>query len=312
MPPCVSSVAMRQVLAVPADFSFRRTVLAHGWCLLAPYRVAPDARALETTTALPAGNAIRLRMVERPDGVEVSTPGRSRAHLAAAVEAAWRALALDVDLGPFHAAVSREPELSWITEVRAGRLLRCPTAWEDLVKMVLTTNCTWSSTTRMVEALVRLDGAVEPSGTQAFPTPFALARRTEAELRERARLGYRARSILALARGVREGEIDLGAWDRPDASAAALREAMLALPGVGPNVADNLLKLRGRPGGLALDSWMRAKYARLLGRGRPVADTTIARRHARLGGWAGLALWLALTRDWWEGDEPARAWATLT
>lgn len=303
---------MRDVLAVPADFSFRRTVLAHGWSVLAPYRLAPDARTLETTAPLPGAGALRVRMADTPAGVEVSTPGRSHARLAAAMAVARRALALDVDLRAFHLAVSRDRELAWIAEARSGRLLRSPTPWEDLVKMVLTTNCTWSATTRMVDALVRLDGAAEPAGTQAFPTPEALALRSEQELRERARLGYRACAVATLARRVRDGEVDLAAWDRPDAGAEELRRAMLGLPGVGPYVADNLLKMLGRPGGLALDSWMRAKYARLHGRGRPVSDRTIARRHARLGGWAGLALWLELTRDWWEGDEPARTWSTLS
>ena len=63
----------------------------------------------------------------------------------------------------------------------------------------------------------------------------------------------------------------------------------MALPGVGPYVAENLLKFLGRPRGLALDSWMRAKYARLHHGGRRVSDRTIARRYARLGEWAGVA-----------------------
>jgi 3-methyladenine DNA glycosylase/8-oxoguanine DNA glycosylase len=83
------------------------------------------------------------------------------------------------------------------------------------------------------------------------------------------------------------------------------------LPGVGPYVAENLLKFLGRPVGLALDSWMRAKYSRIHHGGRPVTDRTIARRHAKLGDWAGLALWLELTGDWWMDGDPTDAWAAL-
>jgi hypothetical protein len=57
---------------------------------------------------------------------------------------------------------------------------------------------------------------------------------------------------------------------------------------------------------------MRAKYARLYHGGRRVSDRTIARRYRHLDAWAGTALWLALTRDWFEGEAPSRAWATLT
>jgi hypothetical protein len=67
----------------------------------------------------------------------------------------------------------------------------------------------------------------------------------------------------------------------------------------------------GRPRGLALDSWMRGKFARLHHGGRRVSDRTIARRYARLGEWAGLALWFDLTADWFEGDEPSAAWESL-
>ncbi len=90
-----------------------------------------------------------------------------------------------------------------------------------------------------------------------------------------------------------------------------LRRELLARPGVGPYVAENVLKLMGKPCGLALDSWMRAKFARLHHRGRRVADSTIARHYAGLGSWAGLAAWCDLTRDWFLRGEPSAAWESL-
>ena len=46
--------------------------------------------------------------------------------------------------------------------------------------------------------------------------------------------------------------------------------------------------------------------------GRPVIDRTIARRYAKLGRWAGLAIWLDLTREWLDGEEPSAAWVSLS
>ena len=64
-----------------------------------------------------------------------------------------------------------------------------------------------------------------------------------------------------------------------------------------------------RPGSLrsnpALDSWLRAKYARIYHAGRRVTDRTIARRYARQGPWAGLTLWCDMTRDWFDDDDPS-------
>src|SRR5881296_130475 len=43
----------------------------------------------------------------------------------------------------------------WIPKARAGRLLRSPSLFKDIVKMICTTNCSWSATQRMVQNLVQ-------------------------------------------------------------------------------------------------------------------------------------------------------------
>lgn len=292
-----------KALEAPPGFSFVRTVLSHGWCLLPPFRLGPDAAWLDFVVADGRGGALSARVHA---DLRVS-PGRPPA-----LRAAARMLALDVDVAPLHARVADDPDLAWIAAAGAGRLLRAPTVWEDLVKLVLTTNCSWTLTTRMAEALVARWGDAAPDGRHAFPTPERLARVPEGALRARGRLGYRAPYIRALACAVAGGEVDLERLHRDDRDPEEIRRDLLALPGVGPYVAENLLKFLGRPRGLALDSWMRAKYARLYHGGRRVTDRTIARRYRHLDTWAGIALWLTLTRDWFDGDAPARAWASLT
>ena len=281
-------------LQAPPGFSFVRTVLSHGWCLLPPFQLGPEGAWLDFVVADGRGGAVAARVHA---DLRV-TPARP-----ATLRAAARILAVDVDVAPLHARVEADPDLGWIAACGAGRLLRAPTMWEDLVKLVLTTNCSWSLTVKMTEALVTRWGDPAPDGRHAFPTPERLARVPESALRARGRLGYRAPYVRALARRVAAGEVDLERLDRKE---------LLDLPGVGPYVADNLLKFSGRPQGLGLDSWMRAKYARLHHGGRRVSDQTIARRYRHLDVWAGIALWLVLTRDWFEGDAPSGAWTTLT
>jgi N-glycosylase/DNA lyase len=58
------------------------------------------------------------------------------------------------------------------------------------------------------------------------------------------------------------------------------------------------MMLLGRYQRLILDSWTRPKYARVMGRRKPVADRTMERRFRRYRDFAGLAFWLYLTRDW--------------
>ena len=107
------------------------------------------------------------------------------------------------------------------------------------------------------------------------------------------------------------GQVDPEGWNSEAARTPDLRRKMLDLPGVGPYVAENLLKFLGRPDGLALDSWMRAKYARLHHGGRRITDRTIVRRYRRLGAWAGLAAWCELTADWLRDGRPSQAWEDL-
>jgi N-glycosylase/DNA lyase len=97
--------------------------------------------------------------------------------------------------------------------------------------------------------------------------------------RERVRAGYRAPYLRDLARRVADGKLDLEAWET--ATSAEIRERVLGLRGMGPYVADQLLRLLGHFEGLGLDSWCRAEYARRYHAGRRVSDRTIARRYAR-------------------------------
>ncbi len=303
---------MRVRLDTPAGFSFRRTVLSHGWWNLAPFRYDDRAGSLGLNVALPDGGATSIEL--RPAGSDVLllAAGRPPAALRRRlVRAARRVLNLDLDLEPFYALLRDDGDLRWIAEAGAGRLLRGPTLFEDLVKLVLTTNCSWALTRRMVERLIAEAGSIADDGSRAFPTPAALARLGARRLRQRVRAGYRAPLLAELARRVARGRVDPERWEDDPRDVAALKREMLELPGVGPYVAENLLKLVGRPAGLALDSWLRAKYARLYHGGRRVADRTIARRYAQLGEWAGIAIWCEMTRDWFEGDEAGAARAAL-
>jgi N-glycosylase/DNA lyase len=181
--------------------------------------------------------------------------------------------------------------------------LRSPTAWEDVVKLVLTTNCSWAFTKKMTSVLVANYGEETADGARSFPTPERLARVREREFREVVRAGYRSPYLAELSRSVAAGEADPSAWDTDPSEAPLLRKEILKLPGVGPYVAENLLKFLGKPDGLALDSAIRAGYAEKYHGGRKIKDRTIARRVAPLGRWAGLALWFDLWRAWTDKTE---------
>jgi 3-methyladenine DNA glycosylase/8-oxoguanine DNA glycosylase len=290
----------------PVDL--RRTINSHGLVDLPPMRLDDDERTLEVTLPLPRGRPRTVRVSQgRPGFAVVTVAGRapSPSHEERIRAAVAHVLRLDEDLSLFYERAAADPDLAW-AGAGAGRIIRSPTVFEDVVKTICTTNCAWSATERMVGALVEHLGerasnapAEGPYG-RAFPTPAAMAAADESFYREVVRAGYRGPYLRTLAASVLEGSVDLealgraGADELPDEELAA---RLLALPGVGPYAAAHIMMMLGRYSRLILDSWTRPKYARLNG-GRPVKDSTIERRFRRYGPYAGLAFWLHLTRDW--------------
>jgi 3-methyladenine DNA glycosylase/8-oxoguanine DNA glycosylase len=284
-----------------------RTLISHGFAGLAPTVLDEEARTLSLTVRVPRGRPRRLRVSDagpRRARVAVLGPRPGPSVVAAALTAVAHVLRLDQDLSGFYDRVRSDPDLAWAA-TGAGRMLRSPTVFEDVVKTICTTNCAWGATVRMVNALVTHLGEPALGGdgplTNAFPTPAAMTEQPESFYRDVVRAGYRGAYLRSLARSVADGELDLEAFatatieEIPDPE---LEAALLALPGVGPYAAAHIMMTLGRHSRLILDSWTRPTYARLAGRRAPVADGTIRRRFARYGDFAGLAFWLYVTSDW--------------
>jgi N-glycosylase/DNA lyase len=290
-------IELRGAGGEPVDLA--RTLLSHGVADLPPNAIAPDGSRLETV--LPAGDGAWVVAIEAGGSatawiaVTRDPPAAVERELIAQIR---RMLALDQDLSAFYARAADDPALSWAT-AGAGRMLRSPTVFEDLVKTICTTNCAWSGTVRMVSALVGELGtpAVGEPERRAFPAPDAMASAGEEFYRDVARAGYRGPYLRALATDVAEGRVDLEALLDPALPDEEVAEALLALAGVGPYAMAHMMMLLGRYRRLILDSWTRPKYRRVTGRNR-ITDKGIERAFRRYREFAGLAFWLTLTEDW--------------
>jgi len=217
-----------------------------------------------------------------------------------------RMLRLDDDLQSFYLAVAADPEFAWIAVEGAGRLLRSPTVFEDLVKMLCTTNCSWALTEKMVTGLVNEVGRQTSDGRKSFPTAEALAEKSEKFFRDQIRAGYRAPYLQELAQRVASGSLNVESWLTSELPLNELLKEMKSVKGVGDYAAENLLKLIGRYDGLALDSWTRAQFARARNRGRAASDKKISRFYAGFRSWRGLVLWCDMTRHWLDPENIAQ------
>jgi N-glycosylase/DNA lyase len=284
----------------PVDFA--RTLLSHGVADLPPNEIAPDGTLLRTV--LTAG--------ERAWLVELTADGAGRARLRAPAGATAPPIAhrpalvaqirhmlrLDEDMSAFYVVAAADPALAWAA-AGAGRMMRSPTVFEDLVKTICTTNCAWSATVRMVSALVGKLGtsAVGARERRAFPAPATVANAGDAFFRDVARAGYRGPYLRELADSVASGRLDLEALRDPVLPDAEVTDRLLQVAGVGPYATAHMMMLLGRYRPLILDSWTRPTYRRVSGRPR-ITDKGIERAFRRYREFAGLAFWLTVTQDW--------------
>ncbi len=285
---------------VPGTWDFDRVVRSHGWCGLPPSAYDPRRREFYRTLALPSAGALTVTVNDRGSVTWGRCTGTTADRHAIRAQLR-RMLCVDDDVSELHSACVRSPGLAWVPASGAGRMLRSPTVWEDLARMLATTNCSWSLTRSMLTRMVESLGARGPAGERAFPTREAVAAAGPDHFRTVVRAGYRAESFVELARTAEPVEAWLVVAGRDNASAQDVAAGIQRLRGFGPYAAEGMLGLLGHPRGLAIDSWVRAKLPALMGRAS-MTDEDIRDRYAHLGRWAGSGLWLELTADWFAAD----------
>src|SRR3954466_2328444 len=164
--PMIAELRLLGAGGEPVDF--RRPLPSHGVASLPPSRIDEETWMLEVT--LPSGRGART--------VRVSEGRAGRARVEGATNSVLVQLRhmfrLDEDLSGFYAVARDDPQLAWAA-AGAGRMLRSPTVFEDVVKTICTTNCAWGGTVRMVTALVDHLGIASPTGGHTFPRPRAMA-----------------------------------------------------------------------------------------------------------------------------------------
>ncbi len=295
-------------LQTPSGFDFWRTATSHGWYALKPFSWDPAKRELHRILRISDSKAVHASLCATTGRLQITAQSLqplSSFETKEIKEQIGSCLRLNEDFRGFHEEARRRPEYRWIAKVGAGRMLRAPTLFEDMVKMICTTNCTWALTTLMTSNLVEALGLHYRPSMQTFPTPEAIAGCTERFLRSAIKTGYRSPYILSFAERVATGKLEIETCRSSPIPTQELLKRDQSVKGVGPYAAANILKLIGRYDYLGLDSWVRAKYYALHRNGRRVKDATIEKHYAGYGRWRGLFFWLEMTRHWHTGKFPA-------
>ena len=206
------------------------TVMSHGWAQLAPWHWDLDRQRLSRTerTGARLGTVTITQFDAR--GLTVGCDGFAETDIPELRRRVKRWLSSDWDPAPAIAALGdTAPDEAALIASGGGRILRCSSFYEDFVKTVLTINTSWSATLRMSAALV-----AEPGGG-GFPGPEAVLDYGEIRLRERARLGFRAATVITATRRMIEDGI-LAADGSADETRLD-RSYLTSLKGIGPYAA---------------------------------------------------------------------------
>lgn len=288
-------MAVELMLETPRAFGFEPTLFSHGWSQLAPFAVEREPLALSYVFDA-AGEPVFARLSDAGARLKIEiaadeiTP-RARDKI---LRDARHILRLDDDLRGFYQSAATEKRLAWMAKNRAGRLLRSPTVYEDLVKTICTTNCSWALTKIMTTNLTAKLGAANVAGQRAFPTAEAMAGASAEFYKNEIRAGYRSVYFAELADQVASGKINPESWLDSEIPTAELKKQMKQIKGVGDYAAENLLKLVGRYDGLALDSMLRAKFYQKHNNGEICGDGEIENFYRSFGDWRGLTIWCDL------------------
>ncbi len=292
---------MTLTLKNPPSFNLPAVVRSHGWIQMTPFTETPN-HELGYVIRLSTGKVLRFDVHATGEDLRVSATEllSEDEQVELSRNVTWM-LDLDQDFTEFYALARQEPKLLKMVERHAGRVLRSPTLFEDVIRTLLTTNTLWKHTLRMCRELTTRYGEPLPCDAEqhAFPTPERLAEVDEPSLREACRMGYRAPYVNELSQRVASGELDLERLKTSSLPSQELRQVLMGIKGVGGYAAANLLMLLGRYDYVPMDSWALKVVSTEFYGGEKVSPKQVLSTFEHWGKWQGLVYWFW---DWSPGN----------
>ena len=287
-----------------APFDFWSTLQAHGWVDLLPNVYHEDTRSFSRVEQLASGKVVRLHVSAGeqegdsvPLTVQVSHAGKLAAVDREEIQnAARHMLRLDEDFSEFYRLCKRNG-LPWSRmKPGKGRLLRSPGLFEDMVKVILTTNVQWGGTKRMVRELVEQFGEPLPSDPElrAFPRAQAMAALPFEDFQGKVRLGYRAAYIYQLACVFSQQPNYYAKFFDARISSVEIRKELLAIKGIGNYAAASILMLLGRYDEIPVDSVFQQLMDKKYFQERDFNLKEALAIYEKWGRWQYLAYWFDL------------------
>lgn len=287
------------IIQAPEKFNFRLTI-GSSWGQLAPFSFGDDGERLSRIYKLNKDTIINMDISKTDDGViqiaVYSYDRISEEDLEDIRKIVSRCLRIDEDFSDFYSLIEDYPEYKWISEIGAGRSIRSPTVFEDVIKTISSTNCSWGLTKAISKRLCEElgDGF---NGSNTFPSPLQIAESSESFIRNSVKAGYRSPYLLEFSEMVVEGRLNPESLMNSRLESHELRNEILKIKGVGDYAANTILGLLGRYDYLALDIWTRKRFRELNPNVKDPTDQVIQEYYSEFGKWSGVMFTLDLTKD---------------
>ena len=116
------------------NFSFHSTLYSHGWSDLLPFKIDTENKKLYYSFELSPSNFTKIEISSDTANNIIFKPDSDSKDKDLLISKVKRIFRLDEDLTDFFEIAEQHKDYSWIIEKGAGRMLRCATLWEDMVK----------------------------------------------------------------------------------------------------------------------------------------------------------------------------------
>ncbi|WP_130860755.1 DNA-3-methyladenine glycosylase family protein [Gracilibacillus phocaeensis] len=282
------------IIPLQEAFNFKAAITDYGWWMLAPNDWHHQDHLFYRPIQLSNGKNVLLCIAKHDQYLQIETetdmPLTSNDREEVKDQVAWM-FRLDDTFESFYALCHDFEELLHIPANRQGRLLRSPTLFEDVVKVILTTNTRWKQTMNMVSKLVNELGEPvatnHPQAFQTFPTPETVLAAGESYLKEQVRVGYRSPYIIDAATKALDPAFDLESYQSPQADITKLKD----IKGIGPYAFNTLSMLLGKYDLLPIDSEYKAHVISKYFNGEPPSKRKLESVYDKWGNYKFLAYW---------------------
>ncbi len=201
----------------PEYYDLETTCHAHGWKSLSPFSWNDSEISLEYAINYNGVSVdVMTKQIDNCIEAELFTHKKLNSTDRKKIEKMIiRSLGLNIDVGKLLSKAEKiGPAYKKLVLNGSGRLLRSPSIWEDTVKTLFTTNCTWALTKKMCEsACSKIFSHPTPNGKYPFPSPKSFLKYVPEVLQEIIPVGYRADYLWHISKSFSEKNIFEGLED---------------------------------------------------------------------------------------------------